>query len=336
MVVSYLGGILMNNLEPKKLALIRILQILKKYSDYNHPMLREDIAEKLEIDYGITLERKAISRNINLLREAGYEIESTRAGIYLDEREFEDSELRMLIDGVLSSKYITAKHSKDLIEKLCAMSNQYFRSHVRHVYSVNDWSKTDNQALFYNIELIDDAIERRVQVKFDYNKYGVDKKLYKTRTHIASPYQLILHNQRYYLFSYNEFWKRINFFRVDHITNMKITETPATEITEVEGFKTGIDYKNIANSMPYLYPDEQKTVEFIASREIVDQIIDWFGLDIKIEEIDATKIKVTVKASPMAMEHWAMQYINHVEITKPQELREKIKESLKTAVKKYK
>ena len=85
-----------------------------------------------------------------------------------------------------------------------------------------------------------------------------------------------------------------------------------------------------------MYPDEQKTVEFIASREIVDQIIDWFGLDIKIEEIDETKIKVTVKASPMAMEHWAMQYINHVEITKPQELREKIKESLKAAVKKYK
>ena len=99
--ISNEGDAIMPSLEPKKLALIRVLQILKKYSDYNHPMLQEDIAEKLELDYGITLERKAISRNIQLLREAGYEIESTRAGSYLDERDFEDSELRMLIDGVL-------------------------------------------------------------------------------------------------------------------------------------------------------------------------------------------------------------------------------------------
>ena len=110
----------MDSLEPKKLALIRVLQILKKYSDYDHRLLQEDIAEKLEHDYGIVLERKAISRNVKLLQEVGYAIESDRrTGTYIEEREFEDSELRMLIDGVLSSKYITAKHSKDLIEKLC-------------------------------------------------------------------------------------------------------------------------------------------------------------------------------------------------------------------------
>lgn len=326
----------MNSIEPKKLALIRVLQILKKYSDYNHPMLQEDIAKKLETDFGIVLERKAISRNISLLREAGYEINSTRAGSYLDEREFEDTELRLLIDSVLSSKHITAKHSKQLIEKLCSISNQYFRSHVRHVYSVNDWAKTDNQALFYNIELIDDAIERHVQLTFDYKKYGVDKKLHKTRTHIASPYQLILHNQRYYLIAHNEYWKMLNFFRVDHISNMKLTEVPATPISDVEGFAGGIDYKIIASSMPYLYPDKIQTVEFIADKEIVDQIIDWFGLDITIQEIDSQKIRVTMKASPMAMQHWATQYINHVEIVKPTALREKIKESLKKAVEKYK
>ena len=138
----------MDALEPKKLALIRILQILKTHSDFNHPLTQEDISHYLENDYGIFIERKAISRNISLLREAGYEIESTRAGSYLDSRDLEDSELRMLIDGVLSSKYITAKHSKDLIDKLCNMSNKYFRSHVKNVYSINDWSKTDNKDLF--------------------------------------------------------------------------------------------------------------------------------------------------------------------------------------------
>lgn len=326
----------MESLEPKKLALIRILQILKKYSDYDHPLLQEDIAEHLEIDYGIILERKAISRNIGLLKEAGFEIGSTKAGSYLEEREFEDSELRMLIDGVLSSKYVTAKHSKDLIEKLCGMSNVYFRSHVKNIYSVNDWSKTDNQALFYNIELIDDAIERRIQIKFDYNKYGTDKKLHKSSTTRVTPYQLILHNQRYYLMSYNEHFKNLTYYRVDRITNMVIVEAAATPITELKGFESGINYKVLATSLPYMYTDMVENVEFTAKKSIIDQIVDWFGNEIRITEQDDETVTVSLKASPNAMEHWAMQYINYVEITKPATLREKIKENLKAAEEKYK
>lgn len=147
----------MESFEPKKLALIRIWQILKEYSDYDHPLTQDDIARHLESDYGIVIERKAISRNISLLKEAGAEIESGRTGSYLERRDFEDSELKLLIDGVLCSKYITAKQSKDLIDRLCGLSNKYFRSHVKNIHSVNDWYKTDNQALFYNIELIDTA-----------------------------------------------------------------------------------------------------------------------------------------------------------------------------------
>lgn len=158
----------MESFEPKKLALIRIWQILKEYSDYDHPLTQEDISRHLENDYGIVIERKAISRNISLLKEAGIEIESRRAGSYLEHRDFEDSELHMLIDGVLNSKHITAKHSKDLIDRLCALSNKYFRASVKHIYSVNDWSKTGNPALFYNIELIDTAIEQGQQLHYDY------------------------------------------------------------------------------------------------------------------------------------------------------------------------
>lgn len=326
----------MDSLEPKKLALIRIWQIFHKYSDYDHPLTQDDIAEHLESDYGIVIERKAISRNISLLKEAGFEIESTKAGSYLEEREFEDSELRMLIDGVLSSKYITVKHSKDLIEKLCAMSNKYFRSHVNNIYSVNDWSKTDNQALFYNIELIDDAIERRLQIRFDYNKYGTDKKLHKSSTTRVTPYQLILHNQRYYLMSYNEYFGNLTYYRVDHITNMTIEEDKsATPITNLKGFESGINYKVLATSLPYMYTDMVENVEFIAYKGITDQIVDWFGENIRITELDDKHITVSLKASPNAMEHWAMQYINYVEITKPATLRERIKENLKAAEEKY-
>ncbi len=326
----------MENFENKKLALIRIWQILKEYSDYNHPMTQEDIAIKLNQEYGIVIERKAISRNISLLKEAGIEIESGRSGSFLDVRDFEDSELHLLIDGILSSKHITAKHSKDLINRICDLSNIYFRSNVQHIHSVNDWSKTENQALFYNIEMIDSAIECKKQVHYDYNKYGSDKKLHKSSQQYVSPYVMILHNQRYYLMAYSEYWSNMVFHRLDHITNMTIVDKPATPLKKVPGYENGINYKDLSSTMPYMYTDKPVVIEFVADTCIIDQIIDWFGTDIHIMKNDIeSKVNVILKASPNAMEHWAMQYIGHVEIKTPTSLRERMKNALENGLKKY-
>ena len=325
-------------MEPKKLALLRIWQILRQHSDYDHPLKQEDIIKYLDEEYGIQMERKAIGKNIADLRDAGIEIGSCRAGSYIDSREFEDSELRLLIDGVLQSKYITAKHSKDLIDRLCGLSNKYFRSHVKNVYSVNEWSKTENQAIFYNIDVIDEAIATGKMVQYDYNKYGVDAKLHKSSFQRISPYQLILHNQRYYLMGYSSYWGNMTFHRLDHITNMRIYDKPATPITSVKGYENGIDFKQVASTMPYMYTDTPERIKFIADEYIVDQIVDWFGKDIKMSKLpdDDKKVNVELVASPNAMEHWALQYLNHVEVTKPESLREKIKEALNNAMEKYK
>lgn len=325
----------MESLEPKKLALLRILQILQKYSDSNHPLKQEEIARCLDEEYGIVIERKAIGRNLSLLREAGYEIESSRSGSFLSERDFTDAELRVLIDGVLSSKYIGARYSKDLIEKLCALSSKYFRSHVSHIHTVGDWNKTENRALFYNIELVDEAIEQKRQIRFDYNKYEKDKKLHKTQTHVVSPYQLILHNQNYYLMARNEYWKNMVYYRLDRITNMSVTAEPLVPITTVKGYENGINYKELSTALPYMYTDRPELVEFIADESIVSQVIDWFGREIHIQKHGQEQLRITVKVSPMAMEHWAMQYAGYVEVTAPDHLREKIKVTLEKATERY-
>lgn len=325
----------MEGLEPKKLALLRILQIFEKYSDCDHPLKQEDIADHLFGDYGIDIERKAISRNISLLKEAGFEIESSRAGSYLDSRDFTESELRVLIDGVLSSKHIAPKYSKDLIEKLCSLSSQYFMSHVKHIHTVNDWDKTENQALFYNIEIVDEAIENKRQIRFEYNKFGADKKLHRTHTHNVSPYQLILHNQRYYLMARDEHWKSMVYYRLDRITDMTLREEKLTPITSNPGFEHGINYKELATAFPYMYTDKPETVEFLADANIIDQIIDWFGKDIRIIKDDENMLKVSVKVSQLAMEHWAMQYINYVKVVFPKSLVDKITENLQNAANKY-
>ena len=324
----------MNSLEPKKLALLRILQILEQYSDIDHPLKQEDIARYLDRDFGIVIERKAIGRNILLLKDAGYDILSDRRGCYLVSREFEDSELRLLIDGVLASKHITAKHSKELIEKLCSLSNKYFRSHVKNIWSVNEWSKTDNQALFYNIEIVDAAIEQGKQIAFWYNKYGADKKLHKTSDHRATPYQMILRNQRYYLIACNEKWKNLGHYRLDRITDIRLTDEPATPLRSLPGHESGIDYKEYATSLPYMFTDQLENIEFLAELGIVDQIVDWFGDNARIEQ-SGDKLKVYVKVSPMAMEYWAMQYLNFVEILSPISLRSRIAANLEAARGKY-
>ena len=102
------------------------------------------------------------------------------------------------------------------------------------------------------------------KVKTTLNKYGIDKKLHRTTTHYVSPYQLILHNQRYYLMALSERWKNMGYYRLDHITNMSIVEESLTPITSVDGYKNGIDYKKLATALPYMYNDKPETIEMIA------------------------------------------------------------------------
>ena len=331
----------MSSLEPKKLAIIRILQILHKHSDADHPLTQDEIATYLLNDYGIELERKAIGKNITILRDyfcsdndVECDIVSDKHGSYMLSRPFEDSELRMLIDGVLASRHITANHSKKLIEKLCNLSNTYFRSHVKNIYSVNDWSKTDNAALFLNIDIIDGAIEEGKKVAFVYNKYGEDKKLHKSSDNVASPYQLILHNQRYYLMACNERWGNMTYYRLDRITDMRLLDEPATPLRSVEGYESGINYKEIATSLPYMFTDKPEHVEFLCDGWVLDHVVDWFGENARISR-QGERYKVSVRVSPMAMEYWAMQYLNAVEITFPQSLRQKIAANLHAAIEKY-
>jgi len=325
----------MTDLEPKKVAILRILQILQNETDFEHILTHESISKRLESDYGIVLERKAIGRNIQILKDIGFEIETSNDGCYLSKRTFEDSELHLLIDSVLSSRHIPVKYSKDLINKLCSLSNKYFRKHIQNIYSVNEWNKSENANLFYNIELIDEAIATGKMIEYDYNKYKSDKTLHKTSFQRISPYLLILHNQRYYLMGYSSHWKHMCYHRLDRITNMVISKNTLTSITSIEGYESGINFKNLSSAMPYMYADNIEKVTFKTTEQMCDQIIDWFGKDILISKENNTDITITLSVSHTAMLYWALQYCNDIEIISPQSLRNDIKNELKKAYAKY-
>lgn len=336
-------------MESKALAIIRILNILEEYSDENHPLTHEQIAYYLERNYGIVLERKAIGRHINCLiemfdndamnkkaDEAVIITSTRRKGTYIEKRVFENSELRMLIDGVLSSKYINANQSKMLISKLGSLSNKYFKSNVKGVFSISDRNKTENYELFYNIELIDEAIKKGNMIQFTYNKYGIDKKLSKKKVHLVSPYQLILHNQRYFLMSRNENFGQITNYRLDKITDMKIIEDSSlTDIKLNNGYENGIDYKDLATARPYMFTDKAEKVTFTTTYGQVDEVIDWFGRNIEIVDLGKHRVQITLKVSINAMKYWALQFLDSVEIISPVKLREQIQTSVRRATKKY-
>lgn len=147
-------------LEAKKTLIMRIYQVLDEYSDEEHPLTQQNIIDILERDYDVVCERKAVGRNISYIKEMGFDIESCSNGTYLASRKFENAELRLLIDSVLSSRNVNSTHSAQLIDKLISFGGQNFKSHVKHVYSVKEWDKSDNKAFFYNIDVVDEAIEQ--------------------------------------------------------------------------------------------------------------------------------------------------------------------------------
>lgn len=322
------------SVESKKIAILRILDILEKESDEQNPLTYEKIENLLYTRFGIEIERKAIARNISLLNEAGYPIKVTNKGSYLENRLFENAEIRLLIDSILSSRYLNEKHSKDLIEKLSSLGGHNFNTHIKHVYAINSFQKSDNYSLLLNIELIDEAIENEKQVIFTYNKCDIDNKLHSTKKQIVSPYQLIIHNQRYYLMCYNEYWKQMGFYRLDKITDIKILDTPLTIVNNIKGYEKGIDYKDLSCARPYMYTDKAIYITIKCRKNLYDDIVDWFGHENKITDL-GDEILVTVLASPKALSYWALQYLDSAEIIKPESLRNEIREKIEDGLKKY-
>ena len=320
--------------EPKKFAALRILQILQEKSSESNPLTQSEISEILRNKYGIELERKAISNYIQLLEDAEYDIERTKKGVYLISNVFEKSEIRILIDSILCSRYLNSHHSKDLIQKLVKFGGFGFRSHVKHIYSINEWEKTENQAVLLNIDIIDEAIEKQKQVLIKYGKYNLRNELVSKYSQKVSPYFMLLHNQKYYLMGYNNYHKKMSFLRIDKMIKVDILDEALTPYKEVNGGKD-IDYKDLSVARPYMYADESCDITIRCDEKYYDQIVDWFGFDSYIDKLNDNMIEVTIKSSPEAFVYWALQYGDICEVVSPDSVRNKIIEKIKEVNKTY-
>ncbi len=349
----------------KKTLILNILDILRRYSDPDHPLSQKQISDILEKEYYMKADRKSIKRNLSELCDLGYDIEFTEivrripvtdsctgetsytensiiTDYYLN-REFSDPELRLLIDGLLFSNHIPFANCKELIEKLEQLSSIYFRSKVRHI---DAFPKTDhnNKQLFYTVDILDEAIEKRRQVSFHYCEYGTDKKLHRRRRpdgslreYIINPYQMASKEGKYYLICNYDKYNDISNYRIDRIADIKLLDTPSKPFEGLEGAQDmALDLHKYMTEHIYMYSSGNVRVSFGIPTAMISDVIDMFGTEVTFDKEKDGRVTVSALANEQSILQFAKSYAPDVIIISPGTLRQKLTEDIEKTLEIYK
>ncbi len=308
----------------KKMLIMLILDILKEYSDEEHRLTQQQIIKLLDVNYGMECDRRSVKSNILSLIELGYEI-NMENGYYLEERELEDAELRMLIDTILFSKTLSGTQSRRLIKKLEGFGNRYFKSKVSHVCNATSLQRTENKQVLYNVNTINDAIDAKCKIKFRYCSYGTDLKLHdKGKDYIVNPYQMVAANGFYYLIGNCDKYDNVAYYRIDRMKNVELLDETVKPMKQVEGLEHGLDLPKHTAEHIYMFSGKSVPIKLRCSSGIMDSLADWFGTDIRVVSEGDDNVIVYVKCNYRAMFCWALQFGPFVEVLEPADLRSEL------------
>ena len=319
----------------KKVLIILILEVLRKYSDAEHPLTQQAILRKLK-EYGMDCDRRSVKSNVQYLKDMGYDI-SMDDGYRLISREFDDAELRILIDSVLFSKSISRKQAKEMVEKLRSLGSNYFSAKVSHISNLPEINRTENKQALYSVDTINDAIAAKKKICFFYNTIGTDFKLRHTKDEpsVVSPYQIVANNGRFYLICNYDNHDNVVNIRIDKMTDVEMLEEKIKPMKDVPELANGLNLpKHMAEHM-YMFSGPSVPVVFTTTANMMSDLVDWFGKDIRILKHEGDKIKVRVICNEQAMRFWALQYGPYVEVLEPETLRKKVKNDVHEMYKKY-
>ena len=364
----------MSDIHPKKLVILYILDILQKYTDEEHRLSQKEIQDILKREYEMTVDRKAVKRNLLNLIEYGSNIEYREVSrkdifrkkdsvsykgtsdfadkeisednllwtdFYLKQK-FTNEELRLLIDSLLFSKHIPYSQAKELIKKLESLSNIYFKSCSQYIYPL-PVERTDNKQVFYNIAILDDAIRKKKKVLFEYAEYHTDKKMHlkkredgSIREYIITPYQMAVQEGKYYLICNYDKYDDISNYRVDRIRNIQILEEKGKPFETLKW--SGHQPMNLNEYMKehvYMYSSENAFVKFRIVKAMISDVIDLFGKGVNFSEETDTHVSVSVHVNERAAEQFAKNYAPDVVILQPKRLRDKLRDDLKKSWEAY-
>jgi len=321
----------------KKMLNMLILDILKEYSDENHRLTQQEIIRLLKVNYDMECDRRSVKNNVTSLKEMGYEI-SMEDGYYLVEREFEDAELRMLIDSVLFSRNLTQEQAKKLIDKLRAQGNRYFSAKVSHVCNLPEMQHADNKHLMYALDKINDAIAGRKKISFIYNSYGMDFKLHPKRekVYIVNPYQLVANNGRFYLIGNYDKYDNVSHYRLDKMTEVEILNEKVKPKKEIKEFANGYSLPKHMVEHVYMFSGPSVRVKLLVPDYMMNEMIDWFGKEFRIHPSSREgMMEIVFQCNEKAMLYWALQYGPFVEVLEPKGLREDVRKAVSGMYEKY-
>ncbi len=307
----------------KKRGLLYVLEVLKEYTDEEHPITYEEIIQKIKEDYGVELERKFIGSCIADLDEVYGCVggKGSRYGCYYkdEERLFKRSESTLLIDLLFPMKGISSDESQALAEKILSTMSVHEREDYDYINDAENIIRSDNKELFINIERICKAIVKEKQISFRYNSryYNARKETNEviSEQYTASPYALLPNNGRYYLICQTEKDQgKISTFKVDKMDKIKTLDEPIKRIEEIEGYENGFDDAKYVNEHPLFLRTNGKIIHgaklILRDKSIADTILDWFGDKVTFREECRGKYFCAFldNADELALKYFCLQY----------------------------
>lgn len=283
----------------QKLKLLYIVKILQERTDEKHVISTQEIIDALA-EYDISAERKSIYNDIAQLQQFGYDIVCNKSkvsgGYALVSREFELPELKLLVDAVQASKFITLKKSRELIKKLEAfVSKEEAKQLQRQVYVANR-IKANNESIYINVDTVHRAIQENKQIQFKYFEWSADKQMRFRKdgeTYLVSPFALTFSEENYYLIAYEEASDKIKHYRVDKMVHIGVTDKTRLGKEKFEDF----DLATYSGKTFSMFGGQEETVGLEFSNELIGVIIDRFGKEITIRRRDENTFSIRVKVA---------------------------------------
>lgn len=322
--------------ENQRAKLLYLAKIFSERTDEEHPLTREEIMTALG-EYGVDIERKTLYSDIETLRESGMDIildksSPRHSAYYLAGREFELPELQLLTNAVACSKFITERKSKRLIEKLSRLVSVHQGAKLRREVIVSDKVKAKNEHIYYNVDILQEAIAKKKKIRFRYFYYDCNKKkVYRDdrNDYVVSPLCLTWKDEQYYCTGYYERREAISNFRIDKMENVRITDESCVE---VEGFDAS-EYSEKTFGM-FAGNDERVTMRF--SNSLAGVVLDRFGMDTLLTKDGDEHFTICVEITVSSVFFgWVMQFGDGAEIIKPYSVRERFCEHLRSIGKNY-
>ncbi len=319
----------------QKTKLLALLEILWRNTDEEHPMSTPELLKALAAR-GISAERKSLYSDLYELSEFGFEIEQVRGrstGYYLALRPFELAELKLLVDAVQSSRFITEKKSASLISRLSSLVSRHeAKSLSRQVYT-SGRVKTMNESIYYTVDEIHRAINADKKISFLYFSWDVEKNQVLRRDgerYLVSPFALLWEDENYYLVAFDEEKHKILHFRVDKMLRLSLSEEARTGRELFE--KTPLsEYSRRVFGM---FGGEEKNVTLKLSEGLVGVILDRFGRDVPIlrGESGTFSVVVPVTVSPQFF-GWLASLGKEASLVSPPEVKDEYVRYLKDTLK---